>query len=36
MIKDKSYYLDTFHVSQEGLEALVATALSGGGDYADL
>ena len=32
----KQYYLDTFRVSEENLKQLIATALSGGGDYADL
>lgn len=36
MIADKKYYLDTFHVSENDLEALIAVALSSGGDYADL
>ena len=36
MIADKKYYLDTFHVTEAQLESLIAEALRGGGDYADL
>ncbi|MBR0298116.1 MAG: TldD/PmbA family protein [Bacteroidales bacterium] len=36
MIYDKQYYLDTFKVTKEQLDALIATALGGGGTYADL
>ena len=36
MIYDRQYYLDTFRVTKEQLDALIATALGGGGTYADL
>ena len=36
MIRQETYYLDTFKVSQDKLEALVAEALHGGGSYCDL
>lgn len=36
MIRQETYYLDTFKVSQNKLEALVGEALRGGGSYCDL
>ena len=36
MIKTKQEYLDIFRTTEQTLENLVVTALSGGGDYADL
>jgi len=35
-MKDKKYYLDTFKVSEQNLDTLIAAALSNGGSYADL
>ena len=36
MRRSDRYYLDMFNVTEEGLQMLVAAALSKGGDYADL
>lgn len=36
MIYDRQYYLDTFKVDMHDLETLTATAMGGGGTYADL
>ena len=36
MRRSDRYYLDMFNVTEEGLQTLVAAALSKGGDYADL
>ncbi|MBR0239874.1 MAG: TldD/PmbA family protein, partial [Bacteroidales bacterium] len=36
MIYDKQYYLDTFKITKEQLDVLIATALGEGGSYADL
>lgn len=36
MILDRQYYLDTFGVSKENLDTLIAAAMGGGGSYADL
>lgn len=35
-MNDKTYYLNTFKVTECQLRKLVETALSRGGDYADL
>ena len=35
-MNDKTYYLNTFKVTECQLQKLVETALSRGGDYADL
>lgn len=36
MIREKNYYLDTFHVTERELETLVSEGLRHGGDYSDL